>query len=396
MPTFQPGDAIKKCHNATLVLGFSQPHFLLIHSKIRDMYVETNGGGEMTTMGITQNGQIMLNPEFVMSLDKDELQGVMAHEMLHLVLQHHGRRGGRDPWVWNVATDMCINQALKTDSIRLPKTALYPPPDYTGDLYAETLFDWLMKNPSKVPAKPKGTPMPGAGCSPMDGTGPSGQGVLDPNAPDWRQVGINARALAQQAGKGTSGVSQLLSPRVATIQWQKIIRTGFQMACSRPGRDYQTFQKRHRRSPAEGPQFPGWMGMGPRIAVCLDVSGSMDRKWLELISAECKNLLKQFPETKCYLNAHTSEVVYASWIRRETKAKIDEALQFSGGTDPKPAYADIKAQGSFDSLIHFTDTQFFDADWPQVPAKQLVVGAFTRECYTKPPKGAVVIPCTLE
>jgi predicted metal-dependent peptidase len=388
MSKYAPGEAIKRCKNQVMVLGFTHPHFLLIHSKISELYVETKGTPDdpVQTMGITATGKILLNPEFTMGMEKEEVTGVLAHEMLHLVLQHHERRGGRDPWLWNVATDMCINSALRTDGLKLPKSALYPPPEYSGDLFAETLFDWLTKNPDKVPARPKGQPAPGAGCSPID----------DPNgkSPDWRQVGLEARALAQQAGKGTSGVATLLAPRTAKIPWNKVIRTGFQMAAARPGRDYQTFQKRHRRSPVDGPQFPGWMGMGPRIAVCIDVSGSMDRKWVELIVSECKNLLKQFPDSKCYLNAHTSDVVYSTWLNRTTKGKIDEAVQFSGGTDPNPAYIDIKNQGKFDTLIHFTDCCFFDV-WPEVPAKHLVVGAFTREPATKPPAGSTIIPCDI-
>lgn len=382
------GAATDKCRNAVMVLGFSHPHFLLIHSKIRDMYVETKGGSDhIGTMGITNSGKILLNPDFVMQLDKDELAGVMAHEMLHLVLAHHERKGGRDSWIWNVATDMCINKALQDDGIKLPKTALYPPGEYKGELFAETLFDWLVKNPEHVPPRPKGDPQPGAGCSPID----------DGTKPDWRQTGIEARAMAQQAGKGSGGVGQLLAPRAAKIDWKKIVRSGFQLACSRPGRDYQTFVKRSRRSPIEGPQFPGWNGMGPRIAVCLDVSGSMNPKWLEVVVAEVKNLLKQFPGTRCYLNAHTSDVVWSGWVTDQSKAKVDEATQFSGGTDPCPAYADIKNQGKFDCMVHFTDCEFYGDSWPEVPAKHLIVGAFCRgEPYTKPPPGATVILCELE
>jgi predicted metal-dependent peptidase len=380
--------AVERCRNSVMVLGFSHPHFLLIHAKIRDKYTITGNGSGIGTMGISVSGRISLNPEFVQTLDKEELAGVLAHEMLHLVLSHHERKGGRDSWIWNIATDMCINQALKTDNIKMPRSALYPPHEYQGDLFAETLFDWLVKNPQHVPPRPKGDPMPGAGCSPVDDT--------NGTPPDWRQTAIEARAMAQQAGKGTCGVSGLLAPRQPKIDWRKVIRSGFQMACSRPGRDYQTFSKRHRRSPADGVQFAGWHGLGPRIAVCVDVSGSMDRKWVEKIVAEIKNLLKQFPGTRCYMNAHTSDVVWSAWITDQSKGRVDEMAQFSGGTDPNPAYQDIKEQGRFDSMCHFTDCEFFGEEWPTPPARHLIVGAFTRgDHHTKPPPGATVIPCDI-
>lgn len=381
-------EVIKKCQNAVMVLGFTHPHFLLIHSKISGKYVETRGGNDgVGTMGITSTGKIFVNPDFVNGLDKKKLAGVMAHEMLHLVLGHHTRRGNRDPWVWNVANDMCINDALAKDNIELPDSALKVPREYQGDLFSETLFDWLQKNPQHIPPKPQGEPQPGAGCGVTD----------DGTDVDWRQTAIEARAMAQQAGKGTGGVATLLAPRAAKIDWKKVIRTGFQKACARPGRDYQTFSKKNRRSPAEGVQMPGWQGSGPRIAVCLDVSGSMDRKWLEKCVAEVKNLLKQFPGTRCYLNAHTSDVVFGEWITDKSKGRVEASVQFSGGTDPNPAYRDIEQAGRFDSMVHFTDCEFFQEKWPEISGiRHLIIGGFTREPHTKPPPGSTYIPCEMD
>lgn len=390
------GAATDKCRNAVMLLGFTHPHFLLIHQKLRDLYQEDpKGGGPdgVGTMGISNNGKIYINPEFVMALDKEELGGVLAHEMLHLVLTHHSRRGNRDPWIWNIATDMCINKALMTDNIRLTKGAYYPPAEYKGDLYAEALFEWLQQNPKYVPQKGQGMPAPGQGCAVIDeGDGKQNQPGQEGEGIDWRAVAMEARAVAQTAGRGTSGVAALLAPRQQKINWKKVIRHGFELACAKIGRDWQTFAKRHRRSPVEGAQLPGWLGYDPRIGIIIDVSGSMDREWLSEIVAEIKGLMKSFQGVKVYLITHTSEVVWEGWVDQSTQAKLAEAVSFSGGTDPYPAYAAMKKAGKFDTIIHFTDCEF-GAAWPPVPAKNLVVGAFLRHMGTKPPPGAHVIPC---
>lgn len=387
------GKATDKCRNSVMVLGFTHPHFLLIHSKIRDNYLEQKGGGGVGTMAMTSTGRILIDPDFVEKLDRDECAGVLAHEMLHLILQHHGRKGGRDAWTWNIAADMAINNALQQDGIKLPKDCVTLPSEYQGDIFTEAIFEWLLKHPQKVPPQPKsGQASPTAGCGIIEEEGKEG-------VPDWKQVAIEARALAQSVGKGTTGVAALLSPRTAKISWKKVIRHGFQMACAEPGRDYQTFQKRHRRSPVNGPQFPGWMGYKPRIAEAIDVSGSMDREWINQVVSETKNLMKQFTGVRVYLVAHTSEVVWEGWVDQSTQAKIDEAVNFSGGTDPTPAYEAIRKQGMFDALIHFTDCEFFGSDWPKLPVKkanQLVVGSFVREPSTKPPPGSHVIFCEVE
>ena len=385
-------EAIEKCRNSVMVLGFTQPHFLLIHQRIRELYQISTKEQGIGTMGITAAGRILLNVDFVNKLSKEELQGVLAHEMLHLVLLHHGRRGGRDAWMWNVATDMAINHALRLDDIKLPKDALYPPHEYHGDIFAEAIFEFLKKNPKHMPGAPKdGKGGAAAGCGVIDDD--------DPNSPDWKQVAIEARAHAQSVGKGSSGVAALLSPRVAKIDWKKVIRHGMEVTAAKVTRDYQTFSKRNRRSPEEGVQLPGWRGHQPSLCEVIDVSGSMDREWINQIVSETENLMKTFTGIKVYLAVHTSELVYSGWLSANEKWKLNEAVSFSGGTDPEPAYVAARAaskKGKFDALCHFTDCQF-GGHWPTpVPARQLIVGAFCRELETKPPIGSQIIHCEME
>jgi len=411
--------ATERCRNACYVMGFTHPHLLIIHSRLQ--YVEQTGENSVGTMGITSTGKVLIDTDFVKTLDREEIAGVMAHEMLHLVLNHHTRAGMRDKWSWNVATDMCINKALLVDGLKLPKSALLPPAEYNGDLYAEELYEWMMKN-SKTPKKQKGQPAPGQGCAVIDDSqgqdqgegqgqgegedqsGGEGEGQGEgqgqdqgegQNKPDWRQVGIEMRAMAQAAGRGSQGIAHLLAPRQARTDWKKILRHGMNVACAKPGRDFQTYSKRHRRSGIEGPQFPGWIGATPRVAVAIDVSGSMDRKWVDLIVSECKSMIKTFAGVNIYVVAHTSDVVYEGWIAHNTSAKLSDAVQFSGGTDAQPAYDAIDKAGTFDSLVHFTDGELGSA-WPESPAKRLIIGLFSRGVSTATPAGAHVILCELE
>lgn len=452
----QPQNAtIERCRNAVQVLGFTNPSFLLIHARIRDLYQIVDDNSSITTMAMTERGRILVNEKFAATLSKEELQGVLAHEMLHLVLLHYGRKGGRDAWVWNVATDMCINSALRQDDIKLPKEALYPPSEYDGDIFAEAMFEWLLKHPNAMPnnscpkcskgkknkgkgsqsdnnssggkdksSQDKSSQGSGTSGDPDDddgsgqsggagGNGPkctcgqgraaAGCGVLDddsdannPDKPNWKQVAIEARAHAQAAGRGTSGVAALLAPRVAKIDWKKVIRHGFEATASKPTRDFQSFHKRNRRSPEEGVQLPGWLGVKPSIAEVIDVSGSMDREWVNLIVAETISLMRTFQGIKVFLAVHTSELVWSGWLNSNDTWKLSEAVSFSGGTDPQPAYDAVEAatKGRCDNLLHFTDTEF-GSEWPKVPAKHLIVGAFCRQISTKPPDGAHVIYCDM-
>lgn len=372
----------------------------MIWARIKGMVVEDPRGGGEGTMGISGTGRLFINPDFVMKLDRDEIGGVMAHEMLHLIMQHHGRKGARDDRTWNYAADMCINAALRTDGIKLPKIAVFPPEGYQGDLFVESMYEFLLQNPKYMSkGGENGNASPTAGCGMVDdpehGDGDDQKG---PGDVDWKQVALEVATIARNnsAGSGT-GVANLLAPRIAKISWRAILRRGVELASSRPRRDWQSFSKRHRRSPMFGAQLPGWIGCDPRVAVVIDVSGSMDREWISQIVAECKSLMNDFSGISVYLVAHTDEVVWEGWVSTNTQAKIETAVSFSGGTDPKPAYdAIIATRKRFDSLVHFTDCAFFQSEWPQpIPAKKLVVGAFTREISTKPPPGALIIPCDI-
>ena len=95
------------------------------------------------------------NPDFVMERTFDELVGVLAHEVMHLVFKHHLRRGDRHPKKWNMACDYVINNSLVDDwGFILPKGALInsaysgksadevysmlpDPPDGDGDGYGD-------------------------------------------------------------------------------------------------------------------------------------------------------------------------------------------------------------------------------------------------------------------
>lgn len=76
----------------------------------------------------------------------EEWKFVLAHEYLHAGLQHHARRQGRDPELWNVACDFVINGWLKEMQIgQMPTRGLLY--DETLKNYsAEEIYDELIKN----------------------------------------------------------------------------------------------------------------------------------------------------------------------------------------------------------------------------------------------------------
>ena len=67
----------------------------------------------------TDGETIYYNPEYLESLSIEEQVFVFAHEVCHIAFNHILRSEGKDPELWNIATDAVINQFLKRDGLKI-------------------------------------------------------------------------------------------------------------------------------------------------------------------------------------------------------------------------------------------------------------------------------------
>ena len=108
--------------------------------------------GTLPTMA-TDGSRIVYNPAFVDELKPAELEGTLAHEVLHCALGHQCRRGQRDPELWNVAADFAINPILIGNGFVLPAGALVDPA--FNNLSAEEIYARLLRRRSEGNGAPK-------------------------------------------------------------------------------------------------------------------------------------------------------------------------------------------------------------------------------------------------
>ena len=98
--------------------------------------------GDLPTMA-TDGSRIVYNPAFVDQLKPAELEGTLAHEVMHCALGHQCRRGNRDPGLWNEAADFAINPILIANGFTLPAGALIDPA--FANLSAEEIYARLLQ-----------------------------------------------------------------------------------------------------------------------------------------------------------------------------------------------------------------------------------------------------------
>lgn len=97
----------------------------------------------------TDYKNIYFDMSFYMSLTKAERVFVMAHEVWHGVALSSMRKQTRDAELWNIASDMEINNILSSRSSGLrcgtaPDSVLFPPDDLKGQS-AETIYEWVIR-----------------------------------------------------------------------------------------------------------------------------------------------------------------------------------------------------------------------------------------------------------
>lgn len=85
---------------------------------------------------------IFYNPKYMSCLSAAYQIFVLAHELCHIAFEHTARGKGKDPMIWETATDAIINQMLKRDGLDIIAGGIdYPEAiDYDAEQYYEILL----------------------------------------------------------------------------------------------------------------------------------------------------------------------------------------------------------------------------------------------------------------
>lgn len=108
---------------------------------------------------------VWVNPKFWDQLSREQKLTAIVHEVFHKMLLHMTRRGGRDPWLWNLAGDHLINNrlvAMKFEPLTNmvidgKKWSWVCDPKYADPKWTtESIYDDLVKEAEAKNPSPKG------------------------------------------------------------------------------------------------------------------------------------------------------------------------------------------------------------------------------------------------
>lgn len=326
------------------------------------------------TLG-TDGESLFYNPEFLKTLKDKEQCAVVLHEALHCAFQHLWRKGTRDNWNWNIATDYAINNMVN-ESFPLPKGSLCDSKYY--GMTAEEIYDSLPKKSSRHNNKEgkEGEQQQGW-CEKNRWTDKkNNKGLLDKLfgknkekskqeeerlKQKWQRIFNNT--IVKEYGSLPESIKRIIekSYYIPVIDWASLVSS----LLSDDVNDY-TFSIPDRRFLDQEYILPSEYSQDKLkdVVFAYDTSGSISEADLEAFYFETQNLMKNFTNLNGY--AAICDCYLHSFAELDTQKSFNNfGFIGGGGTSFRPVFDAIKKRNiKPKAVFYFTDTE---GDFPSPP-----------------------------
>ena len=378
-------------------------------------------GIQATGTASTNGRDLCVEPGWWLSLGEDERCGVLAHEVLHVALQHHTRREQRDPIIWNIAGDLAINSILRTAEFALPASGLLPgrspfqdlPAGLSADEYFRMIEERCRRNFGTESSQNRETsaaeeesvrPDGGVPCVGPDGIlrrilreeDPGGCGQVCDAAREragiaasrreWevhlREAEQAVRTQARSRGNTPAWIRTIINDMARSeVDWRAVLRHFISV---RIKTDF-SWLKPSRRSISTGVLLPGFDGESlGRIVVAIDTSGSVSKDDLSQFQAELRSVAETWsPEIRVVY--HDTDVTHVDeWLPDDPPLELHPTRR--GGTSHIPVLEWIDDhEPDAIATICLTDLEtIFPEEAPVTPVLWVTTGA------TEAPFGEIV------
>jgi len=330
------------------------------------------------------------NTQFFNDMDNKEIEFVVAHEILHMVFDHLGRRGfggeDRNPMLYNIAADYIVNNTLVRDRIgEKPKIVDcfqdFKYEDWTSEEVYDELFEEAKKNGEEA-LKQLGEMLDehldmdegdegSSSGEESEGKDSNGNNVSKrrPKFSDEEMKQIkdeikeNMLSAAQAAGAGNVPVGvqrmikQLTEPK---MNWRELLRQQIQSTIKS---DY-TFSRPSRKGQMSSAILPGMNFQDTiDIAVSIDMSGSISNTQAEDFLGEVKGIMDEYQDYNikiwCFDTAVYNEQDFSSDSGEDL---LDYEIKGGGGTNFMANWEYMKETGYVPKkFIMFTDGYAWDS-----------------------------------
>lgn len=317
----------------------------------------------------TDGRNFYYNNDFVHKLTPREAEFGFAHEVLHNVFDHMGRRNDRDPQLSNIAADYAANQILKDENIgHVPEwIKIYQDNKYRGWSYEQIYAD-VEEKAIKIDMSQLGELLDehldgneGDGEGEGDQDGKDGKGRPKLTAEEKKKIrdeikeAVVAAAQAAGAGKVPAGIARMIQDFTEPqMDWRQLLRMNIQSIV----KSNYSFSRVNRKSQHCGAVLPGLMNEETiDVSVAIDMSGSISDKQAKDFISEVKGIMDEYKDFKLDMWCFDTSVYNYAQFTGDTAEDIhDYKVNGGGGTDFEVNWQFMKDNDiSPKKFIMFTD-----------------------------------------
>jgi len=300
---------------------------------------------EWCATAATDGRNFYYNSRFIKMLRPKEVEFLFGHEVLHCVYDHFGRRGDRDPQLWNIADDFCVNADLKKHHVGEFITSVPCLYDHKYDgMSAEEVYDILYEKADKIDISSLLDKMIDEhmdGDDDQDGGGDGDQerkGRPRLSKEERQQIkdeikeAMLAAASASDAGNIPAGVKRLIQELTEPkMNWRELLRMQLESTIKS---DF-TWMRASRKGWHMDAVMPG-MKVDPMIdiAIAIDASGSIGERMLKDFLGEIQGIMDSFPAYRIHLFTFDTDAYNPAQYDSDNLDDIcDYEVAGGGGTD---------------------------------------------------------------
>lgn len=284
--------------------------------------------------------------DFVNRLTPKQVEFGFAHEVLHNVFDHMGRRVDRDPMLSNIAADYAVNQILKDERIgEVPDfIQIFQDNKYRGMSYEE-IYDDLYSNAKKVDISTLGELLDehldgdGSGNGGEDGE-QEGNGRGRPVLTDAEKKAIRdeikeamvAAAQSAGAGKVPAGIARMIKTLTEPkMNWRQLLRMSIQSIV----KNNFSFSRPNRKSQHSGAILPGMTNDETiDVSIAIDMSGSISDRQANDFLSEVKGIMDEYQDFKLDIWCFDTKVYnYEKFTGDNAEDILNYQVKGGGGTD---------------------------------------------------------------
>lgn len=336
---------------------------------LRCSYTESD---KVPTMGVglskKNNIAIYYNKDYVEEISQEEVEGVLLHEILHIISLTHSRQQNRNHKIWNIATDIVNNEEIINEytiegmKIILPEDRCkfedVKKEGYNGTLIADDIYDFIFdKNNDNF--------MNTIDIHDM---------IEDMTDEEKQNISIKAQDIIDSAKSKNYGsmsanlinkIKQLTAPQKIPIR--KILRNAIHKQVYGSFNCSDTYNKRNRRG---NELLPGKKWHSNKFNLVVDTSGScFDESIVTSFFSEIDYIAQNFQNLQV-IQFDTKVQSISTYKKNDWK---NFKLNGGGGTDIQPVFEYLKEKGKLtEPLIIFTDG-FFNLEFNNYGIKPLWV-----------------------